>query len=105
MLASPWTMNLCALLKAAMGDVDEGDRFATVLRERLKNRGKELLDQVGFECLHPAPHKSRIHCHYKDHSSCLPGRIAIGVFGDEKGGCVDSGQDCSPLTWYPTAKR
>lgn len=47
MLASPWTMNLCALLKAALGDIDEQDPFAVVLKERLGNRGTELLDQVG----------------------------------------------------------
>jgi hypothetical protein len=46
MLASPWTMNLCALIKAAMGDIDEQDPFAVVLKERLKIRGAELLDQV-----------------------------------------------------------
>jgi len=47
MLASPWTMNLCALLKAILGDIDEQDPFAVVLKERLKNRGTELLDQAG----------------------------------------------------------
>ena len=51
MLASPWTMNLCALLKAALGDINEQDPFAVVLKERLKNRGAELLDQVGIESL------------------------------------------------------
>jgi len=49
MLGSPWTMNLCALLKAALGDVDEQDPFAVVLRDRLKKCGTELLDQVGIE--------------------------------------------------------
>jgi len=49
MLASPWTMNLCALLQAVLGDIDEQDPFAVVLKERLKNRGKELLDQAGSE--------------------------------------------------------
>ena len=49
MLTSPWTMNLCALLKVALGDIDEQDPFAVVLKERLKNRGTELLDQVGSE--------------------------------------------------------
>ena len=48
MLDSPWTMNLCALLKAALGDIDEQDQFAVVLKDRLKNRGAELLDQVGI---------------------------------------------------------
>ena len=47
MLASPWTMNLGALLKAALGDIDEQDPFAVALKERLQNRGTELLDQVG----------------------------------------------------------
>ena len=47
MLASPWTMNLCAILKAALGDLGEQDPFVVVLKERLKNRGAELLDQVG----------------------------------------------------------
>lgn len=46
MLGSPWTMNLCALLKAALGDIDEQDPFVVVLKDRLKNRGTELLDQV-----------------------------------------------------------
>jgi hypothetical protein len=49
MLTSPWTMNLCALLKAAMGDIDEEDQFNVVLKERLRNRGAELLDQVGIK--------------------------------------------------------
>lgn len=49
MLGSPWTMSLCALLKAALGDVDEQDPFAVVLRDRLKKCGTELLDQVGIE--------------------------------------------------------
>ena len=49
MLASPWTMNLCALLKTVLGDIDEQDPFAVVLKERLKNRGTELLDQAGSE--------------------------------------------------------
>jgi hypothetical protein len=48
MLGSPWTMNLCALLKAALGDIDEQDPFAVVLKDRLKNCGAELLDQVGI---------------------------------------------------------
>lgn len=48
MLASPWTMNLCAVLRAALGDTDEQDSFVVVLKERLENRGTELLDQVGF---------------------------------------------------------
>lgn len=48
MTRSPWTMSLCGLLKAALGDVDEQDLFAVVLKERLKNRGTELLDQVGI---------------------------------------------------------
>lgn len=52
MLASPWTMNLYALLKAALGDIDEQDPFAVVLKERLKNRGAELLDQVSVESPH-----------------------------------------------------
>lgn len=51
MLASPWTMSLCALLKAALGDINEQDPFAVVLKERLRNRGTELLDQVGTENL------------------------------------------------------
>lgn len=41
-------MSLCGLLKAALGDADEQDPFAVVLKERLKNRGTELLDQVGI---------------------------------------------------------
>ena len=49
MLASPWTINLCALLKAALGDINEQDPFAVVLKERLKHRGAELLDQVSVE--------------------------------------------------------
>lgn len=49
MLASPWTMNLCALIKAAVGDIDEQDPFVVVLKERLKTRGAELLDQVHKE--------------------------------------------------------
>ena len=49
MLGSPWTMNSCALLKAALGDIDEQDPFAVVLKDRLKHRGAELLDQVGIE--------------------------------------------------------
>ena len=49
MLASPWTMNLCTLLKAVLGDIDQQDPFAVVLKERLKNRGAELLDQAGSE--------------------------------------------------------
>ena len=52
MLASPWTMNLCALLKAATGDIEEKDPFAVVLKERLKNRGGELSDQVGTKSLY-----------------------------------------------------
>jgi len=51
MLASPWTMNLCGLLKAALGDIDEQDQFAVILKELLKNRGTELLDQVSIESL------------------------------------------------------
>ena len=50
MVTSPWTMNLCALLRAAMGDIDEEDQFAAVLKERLKNRGAELFNQVGIVC-------------------------------------------------------
>ncbi|KAF9650668.1 hypothetical protein BDM02DRAFT_1290706 [Thelephora ganbajun] len=46
MLGSPWTMNLCALLKAALGDIDEQDPFTVVLKERLVNRGTEFLDQI-----------------------------------------------------------
>ncbi|KAF9786112.1 hypothetical protein BJ322DRAFT_1210647 [Thelephora terrestris] len=46
MLNSPWTMNMCALLKATLGDIDEKDQFAVVLKDRLKNRGAELLDQI-----------------------------------------------------------
>jgi len=49
MLASPWTMSLCAFLKAVLGDIDEQDPFAVVLKERLENRGTELLDQAGSE--------------------------------------------------------
>lgn len=51
MLASPWTMNFCAILKASIGDITEEDPFAVTLKERLKNRGTELLDQVGTESL------------------------------------------------------
>jgi hypothetical protein len=51
MLNSPWTMKMCALLKAALGDIDEKDQFAVVLKDRLKNRGAELLDQVSIENL------------------------------------------------------
>lgn len=49
MLGSSWTMNLCGLLKATLGDINEQDSFAVVLKERLKNHGTELLDQVGIE--------------------------------------------------------
>lgn len=45
-------MELCALLKATVGDVPEKDLFAVVLKERLKSCGAELLDQVGIESLH-----------------------------------------------------
>ena len=45
-------MNLCALLKAAIGDITEKDRFAVILKERLKSSGAELLDQVCIEGLH-----------------------------------------------------
>lgn len=48
MLTSPWTMNLCALLKAAIEDISEKDSFALVLKERLEVCGAELLDQVGI---------------------------------------------------------
>ena len=44
-------MNLCALLKAAIGDIGEAGAFSVVLRERLKSRGAELLDQVRIERL------------------------------------------------------
>lgn len=52
MLASPWTMSLCALLKAAIEDTSRKDPFAAMLKERLKGRGSELLDQVGGWGLH-----------------------------------------------------
>ena len=49
MLTSPWTMNLCTLLKSVMEDNGQEDRFAVVLKERLRIRGAELLDEVGVK--------------------------------------------------------
>ena len=49
MMRSPWTVDLCRLLKAALEDVDEQDTFDVVLKERLKNHGTELLNQVGIK--------------------------------------------------------
>ena len=48
MMRSPWTVELCRLLKVALEDVDDQDKFAVALKERLKNHGTELFDQVGI---------------------------------------------------------
>jgi len=82
MLGSPWTMNLCALLKAALGDVDEQNPFAVVLRDRLRKCGTELLDQVGIE--------SPLHLPRKDRRLIMFAKIARAI-GSEGSSSTSSG--------------